>query len=312
MTEPRIALFARVGDPTTTRVADALQHEGIPFAWWSLSERSATFRLSSRGGVPSLDGTALGTVSAYWLRHCPAESALLRPAGTTLTSDAWWQLAMEQKDRVHVARSVLYALDAMGARGVNAHARAAPFDLKPHQLWAFGRAGLPIPATCIPGDEDELSHFRAATKSLIVKPAAGGAPARWVDDEVIASWRAHGAPPAIFQQHAPGVDVRAIVVDGAVVSAMEIESESLDVRATEAYRLGQVPLRSHRLSAVGRAVCLAAARLCEHVVSGIDLKLHEGQYTLLEANSAPVWAEQEEKTGDPIARAVVRALLRRR
>ena len=51
---------------------------------------------------------------------------------------------------------------------------------------------------------------------------------------------------------------------------------------------------------------MKAADLCHHVLSGVDLKRDShGTYTLLEANSAPVYLDIERKTGAPITERIV-------
>jgi glutathione synthase/RimK-type ligase-like ATP-grasp enzyme len=58
-------------------------------------------------------------------------------------------------------------------------------------------------------------------------------------------------------------------------------------------------------------MCLKAARLCHHTLSGLDLKHRGGlDYVLLEANSAPVYLDIELKTGAPISKTIVECLER--
>jgi glutathione synthase/RimK-type ligase-like ATP-grasp enzyme len=102
-----------------------------------------------------------------------------------------------------------------------------------------------------------------------------------------------------------------------VVSAVEIpatpEAEAaeaqVDYRSREAYRQGAQSYRRHALPRSAVSICLRAAKLCRHVLSGIDLKRRpSGEYVLLEANSAPVYLDIEQKTGDPITEAVLEHL----
>jgi glutathione synthase/RimK-type ligase-like ATP-grasp enzyme len=51
---------------------------------------------------------------------------------------------------------------------------------------------------------------------------------------------------------------------------------------------------------------LKSSTLCRHVLSGVDLKRRaNGDYVLLEANSAPVYLDIEQKTGAPITARIL-------
>lgn len=306
-----VALFAREDDLIAARMEELLVARGaIPL-------RVAFGRMAA--GAPALfdgerfvvEGRDLCDVDAYLLRHYPSESALLSAdPSSTLSAAEWWQRGVQQKERSHFAQSALMALDLANKRAVNAHLKSAPFDLKPLQLLAFTKAGLPIPKTLITNDPDEARAFHRDVGEVIAKPAAGGAETRVLDEALLSRLDAIRSAPAIFQERVRGPDIRVTVVDGRVVSAVEIPTEEVDYRADAAYREGFQEYLRHPLSDDVVAMCVKAAEVCHHVLSGIDLKRRsDGSYAILEANSAPVYLDIERKTGAPISEAIADYLL---
>lgn len=311
MAAPFIALFARADDAIAGHLEALLRARGARTARIAFGAVASGLPVGFDGERFIAGGHDLMRARGYVLRHYPAETALLAQApDEPLTAGAVWQRGLAQKERSHFARSAIFALDLAGARGVNPLSRTASFDLKPLQLAVFTRAGLPLPRSLVTNEPDAVRAFASEVGEAIVKPLAGGAEARLLDDELLSRLDLIRPQPAIFQARVPGVDVRVTLVDGQVLSAVEIPTEAVDYRAGAAYRAGAQEYVVHTLGEAGRSLALEAARVCGHVLSGVDLRFTPaGEYVLLEANSSPVYLDIERKTGAPISEAIVEYLL---
>lgn len=306
-----IGIFAREDDPIAERIESIARARGVE------ALRIAFGRIA--GGLPVafdkerwlVEDMDLLTLEGFLLRHYPSETAMLSadPA-RTLTATEWWQRGLGQKERSHFAQSCIMALELAQKRVVNPLQKSAPYDQKPFQLAAFYKAGFPLPRTLITNDPEKARAFAREVGPAIAKPSAGGAETRVVDEALLLRFDAIRSQPAIFQERIFGPDIRVTVVAGRVLSAVEIPTSEVDYRTDETYQSGMQEYLPHALPADVEELCLAAARLCHHVLSGIDLKRRaDGSYVLLEANSAPVYLDIERKTGAPISEALVDYLL---
>lgn len=299
---PALAVLADAHDPIALCVAERARARGAlvhhldfhgaqPIAWDGESWLLAGVELSALAGV--------------LVRARPPEGAMLDADPQRAESaERWWRAGLEQRARAQLGAACLRDLAARGVRVVNV---PSIYDDKPTQLAALARAGLPVPRTLVTNFAPALSAFAADVGEVVIKPVLGGAEAELLG-EVDAAALARA--PTIAQARAHGADVRVTVVDGQVISAVEIPSSTLDYRSQPTYRQGALEYAVHALSAEGRDVALAAAALTGQILSGVDLKHGaHGRYTLLEANSAPVYLDIERKTGAPISDAVVTYLL---
>lgn len=295
----RLALLAAADDLIAAHVADLarargaevvrLDYHGLqPLAW--------------DGEAWLIGGVELTRMRGVFVRALPPRGAILGAADQTFTAEQWWRAGLAQIARADVAEGCLRDLRARGVRVVSA---PSPYDAKPTQLALFQREGLPIPRTLISNFGPALEAFARDVGEVVIKPVEGGAEARlWVPGE---AWPLER--PTLAQARVRGDDVRVTLVGGRVCSAVEIESQTLDYRSGEDYRAGRARYRVHTLTPAGVALAERAAALTEQALSGVDLKHHDGHYTLLEANSAPVYLDIERKTGAPISAALVDYLL---
>jgi glutathione synthase/RimK-type ligase-like ATP-grasp enzyme len=183
---------------------------------------------------------------------------------------------------------------------------SGPFEHKPAQLAALVRAGIPVPKTCVTSSPEEVRAFAGSVRESIVKPLTGGAETRALD-EALLSRIDRGLPgPVIVQERVLGSDVRVTIVGDRVVSSVEIPTSEIDYRSSEHYQRGDQRYVPYVLPAEIEELCLRAARTCNQVLSGIDLKrTPSGDHVLLEANSAPMYLDIEEKTGHRVTEAVI-------
>jgi glutathione synthase/RimK-type ligase-like ATP-grasp enzyme len=312
----KIGIFGREDDPLsehTESVARARGHEVLRVAFAQmLAGTSASFDGSSW----RWRGEAIESCDGFVVRQYPAVHALLAPPDETATSAQWYRRGMAQVERSIFAQSAIMDLELRGKPVVNPLVASAPYDHKPLQLSAFLRAGLRIPRTLVTSSADAVRAFdddvRAKGGALITKPLAGGAHTMVVDDDVRARLMTIASSPVIVQERVRGADVRVTVVGGDVLSSVVIESEDpVDYRRGDAYGRGDARYARHTLPSDIAALCVRAAALCHHVLSGLDLKrADDGSYTILEANSAPAYLDIEKKTGAPITESVIRWLER--
>ena len=305
----RLGIFGRASDPLSAHTAARARARGHEVLEVSFSE----LREGAPGAV-TLDGDGASWLwkgdeldcDAYVLRRYPAPTAQLGPPEESATAAEWYRKGVKQQERSTFAQSAIMDLELRGKPIVNPLLATQPYEHKPLQLAVFHRAGLPIPRTVITNWPDAARILEDSAGPLIAKPAAGGAETLVVDDDVRAKLPGIVEAPVIFQERVVGHDVRVTVVGERVVSAVVIESDHVDYRAGDAYRRGDAHYAAHALPAAAEAMCLRAAALCKHVLSGIDLKLRaDGSYALLEANSAPVYLDIEQKTGAPITDAIL-------
>ncbi len=187
------------------------------------------------------------------------------------------------------------------------------FESKPIQLAAFQRAGVPIPRTLISNSETAVRAFASDVGEVIFKPVAGGRETELLTEEKAARLHLLSAAPVIFQERVVGPDIRVTVVGGEVVSQVEIPSHPVDYRLGEAYRAGEQTYLTLELPREVQAMALKVAALCHHSISGIDFKRSaDGQYVVLEANSAPMYRDIELKTHHPISQRFVELIKTKR
>ncbi len=294
----KLCVFGRDTDPVSAHVAVAARARGHAVVEVSLHDA----RVSFDGAVWRAGGHVLDEQDAFVLRRYPSPTAQLAPAGETLDGAAWWVRAKKQAERSSFAWSALVAMERSGKAVVNPLLASGPCEHKPFQLAAFIDAGLPVPKTLVTNDAALARAFVASVGEAIAKPAAGGAAAVAVDAG--SDLEPARAAPVIFQERVRGRDVRVTVVAGRVVSTVAVRAagdDVVDYRAGAAWERGDVVYEDHPLPAAAAAMCVDAARVCGHVLSGIDLKrAADGSYVLLEANAAPVYLDIEAQTGAPI------------
>jgi ribosomal protein S6-L-glutamate ligase RimK-like protein len=191
------------------------------------------------------------------------------------------------------------------ARWVNGWQAYQLHQTKPAQLAIIAQLGIPIPASLIGNDGDELVQFAGRHPRSIFKPVQGGAhtraltPAHLTPDNL----QSLTVAPVAIQEQVPGTNIRAFVA-GEEVLACEVATEHLDYRDDEAPRL-----TTHRLPDEARLASLAAARALELVWTGIDWRLTpDGRYIFLEANPSPMFLGFEDGTGLPLTESLLRLL----
>ena len=258
-----------------------------------LSRFPSSLRLSVRDGVAS----GVAGVGAWYVRSIPLP--LPFPAADPVSYAAG-------RERRSFAAGWLAALADGGARFVNPPAKMLQHFRKVEQLASLRSAGVCVPATLATNSPEDVVAFAREVGALVYKPLAGGGRCRRVTASDLSADRlaALARAPVMFQEEVPGRNVRAYVVDGAVVAAYEIESDELD------YRGAETSVSVFAVDAPLADVCVRAAAACDMAFTGIDVRLGpEGRAVVLECNPSPMFAAIERRAGtSQVSAALARTL----
>ncbi len=178
-------------------------------------------------------------------------------------------------------------------------------------------AGLPVPATiACQQAEAALEAFHSLGADVVVKPlfgSEGRGMIRLTDPDL--AWRTfrtlESLQSVIYLQRYvdhPGWDIRAFVINGAVVAAMRRRSNGGWRTNVAQGGIGE----KIRLGAVEESLTLRAAEAVGALVAGVDLLPGPaGEWYVLEINAVPGWQTLGRVAGIDIAALVLRFLARR-
>lgn len=221
-----------------------------------------------------------GPLSAAWAHACAVDDAL----------NGWIEIA--------------------DARIINRPSSMASNNSKPfQQRWARS-VGFAVPETLLTTDPDRVRQFRAHHREVICKSTSGvRSIVRKVTDADLERVDAVRWCPTQFQRYVPGDDYRVHVVDDEIF-ACRIRSAADDYR----YAASQGATRLIEACEVPPEVawrCFQLAAMLDLPVAGIDLRLApSGEWFCFEVNPSPGFSFYQDATGQPISRAVARALIR--
>jgi glutathione synthase/RimK-type ligase-like ATP-grasp enzyme len=289
-----ILLWGVPGDDPLDDVAQALGRRGAEIhlldqrlvrdAEIALSQnrRGVGGRVSAIGG--SLD---LASVGAAYIR--PQESSE-HTAGADAALIAW--------------------ADLTSAAVVNRPVAMASNNSKPFQLALIGRCSFEVPDTLVTTDPAEVVRFWRLHGGVVYKSVSGvrSIVSRLSEAQLERLADVANAPTQ-FQQHIPGVDVRAHIVGEQVLATM-VRSDADDYRYTSGSGAG-LDVAETVLPADIADRCRAVARAIGLGIAGIDLRLTpDGRWFCFEVNPSPAFTFYERATGQPIADAIAGLLVR--
>ncbi len=246
--------------------------------------------------IGRIDGDVAVRSRDVWLDGCDAVIVRGIPRGSL--------------EQVIFRVDALHALEARAVTCVNSP-RALERTIDKFLASALlARAGVPTPRTiACERVDDALAGFEELGGDVIVKPLFGsmGAGMTRVEDADVAYRVFHALEldRAVYylQETLPhdGTDVRALVVGGRVLAA--IERVGSGWRANLARGAAARPTR---LSAEQERLCLEAAEVLGVDYAGVDLlpAAGGGEY-VLELNGIPGWRGLQEATGAEVAAALV-------
>src|SRR3954470_21680347 len=204
----------------------------------------------------------------------------------------------------------LHALAAVGVRAVNG---APAIERTVDKFLAsalLAAAGIPTPRTvACERAEDALAAFAELGGDVIVKPLFGsmGMGMARVENADVAQrvFRALELERAVYylQETVPhaGVDVRAMVVGGRVIAAIERVGDGWRANLARGARAEPIALDAERAER-----CVRAAAAVGADYAGVDLlRADDGRDRVIEVNGIPGWHGLERATGVDVAAALV-------
>jgi ribosomal protein S6--L-glutamate ligase len=177
-------------------------------------------------------------------------------------------------------------------------------------------AGIPMPNTYFPAEESDpdVWNFKPGNYPMIVKMLHGNRGAGVILAESQAALKSildafqRLKEPVIVQEfirEAKGRDIRAFVVNGEIVAAMERCAKSNDFRSNLHQGGHAVPIE---LSDVEKNLIVKTAKICQLDVTGIDLLRSEKGPLILEVNGSPGLEGIETVTGIDVAGKIIQYL----
>ena len=187
---------------------------------------------------------------------------------------------------------------------------------KAYQLRVAAEVGLAIPHTLITSDPFRAQAFvEACGPGRAVFKTFSATHAIWRETRVVgeaelAALDALRLAPVIFQEHVPGIDLRVTVVGERIFPAA-IDTAGTDYPVDFRMSLGQADTQATDLpTEVEKLLGRLMTRL-GLVYGAVDMRrTPEGRYVFLEVNTAGEFLFIEERTAQPIARAVAEWLAR--
>ena len=178
------------------------------------------------------------------------------------------------------------------------------------------KEGIPMPNTYFPAEESDpdVWGFKPGNYPMIVKMLHGNRGAGVILAESQAALKSvldafqRLKEPVIVQEfikEAKGRDIRAFVVNGEIVAAMERCAKSNDFRSNLHQGGHAVPIE---LSDLEKDLILRTAQICELDVTGIDLLRSEKGPLILEVNGSPGLEGIETVTGIDVAGKIIQYL----
>ena len=258
--------------------------------------------LPYEGLVSRFGGTGPAfTAAGEDLTSCDAVLARIIPAGSL--------------EQIIVRVDALHALEERGIPVINS---PRAIERTVDKLWTtalLAHAGLPVPETVVCEHPDEAMAAFRALGDVIVKPLFGsmGLGMVRVSDEEMAFrvFRTLETLRSVYYlQRAidhDGCDVRAFVVGGRVIGAIERTAPGWKTNLARGGRARAVTLPAARIESA-----LAAAKAVGADYAGVDLlPARDGTVYVVEVNGIPGWRGLQEATSSDVAGAIVEHLLGR-
>ncbi|MGD9581054.1 MAG: RimK family alpha-L-glutamate ligase [Vampirovibrionia bacterium] len=180
---------------------------------------------------------------------------------------------------------------------------------KLYQTWIVQKYGFKVPDCLVTNDPDEARNFynKYKEQGLIFKSASGERSiVGKVTEEEVNRFDMLVHCPTMLQSFVEGTDYRVHTLVTGEVFATEILSESSDYRYDSDRELKTVKLPDDL-----KKKCVEMTADLGLYLSGIDLrKTPDGDYYCFEVNPSPAFSWYEDQTGQPIANAVAKMLLK--
>jgi hypothetical protein len=248
------------------------------------------------------EGQELSQIKSVFLRslHC---NKLAENFSSESPSKATLE-ALREKDSL--LGSLLGWLEARNKHILNPLHTLFCHYYKIHTLERLQDANIPVPATIATNDPRAVEKFAEEYKSLIYKPLAGGAEATALSFDNLSSQLLTRLQsiPVLLQQRIYGYDVRAYILEDQVIAAASLGTQHVD------FRSGEQNFQPTTLTKAETADLVKTSKLLSLRFSSIDFKRSaNGDYFILDVNTAPMFAGFENITGLRISEFLAKYLV---
>lgn len=308
----RIGIFGTADDPQCKAVAREAHLQGVETLLIPSDALDLGVPVSFTKKSISFGGESIDDIRSFYVREVPLPHvALVEDKGDLRLYEDWFITYMQSRERASCYLSWLLRLERDGVAVINPPQAGSVLQLKPYQLHVLEKVGARIPRTLISNDPVAVQSFAQEVQSVIFKPLMGGALTRELDDEALKRLELIRASPVIFQERIYGDDVRVIIADGKIISAVAVDTpvQQLDFRGDPVYSGGKAAYREVQLPDEIKLQCAQAAQECGLRFAGIDIKHKDDRWVFLELNSSPIYLDVELKLGHPITRALTGLLI---
>ena len=263
----RRPLVLVIGDDAHARVlAAALDRHGVDARVVDLDHHDA-LSLDERGGV-FVSGHDVSGARAVVLRRLPRDA----PAG-----DAG------ARERAALCHAALRVLDDGARVFVHPVAALALHQQKPLALALLTRAGVCVPESLATSDARAAHAFAMRHREIVVKPLAGGAPARLLEPTDVQRLSLAGAAPLFLQRRVRGPEHRVYLLGGRVLVAFAVPTDGVIDARERVHEARRVPCPR-----AVRAAALAAARAPRLPFCAVDVRTDlDGSAVVLDVNATP-------------------------
>jgi glutathione synthase/RimK-type ligase-like ATP-grasp enzyme len=303
-----IVLVGSEEDDHVRAVRDALRKNGVePLVLDSLKFPNGP-RLSMGPGIEetTLDDRDVGRPGAVYLRSLYLTPLAFGVDAKKDMDEDWRTTLVIFREKAEVLLSVCRRWEALDVPIYNP-ITVSDAVRKPYQMSLLANAGLPVPRTLWSNDPQAVLRFSAGER-VAYKPVAGGAATRELAPEDLTERRLSSLSNAAvtFQELLPGTDMRAFVLDGKIISAYRIVTDSLD------YRQNEEKVESISLTTEVADICLRAAAVAQLRFTGMDLKVAaDGRPRILELNPSPMFLGFDRLAGTDVLGKLASALIAR-
>jgi tetrahydromethanopterin:alpha-L-glutamate ligase len=220
--------------------------------------------------------------------------ACLDPYSGPIRDDLIWVCGMRQDQASFELLNIL----AIENRVVNAPDAIATCASKARTTGLLLKSGVPTPDTLFTSSRAAADSFIERHGRVVYKPLYG------YDGNGIfplTSTEELPAPPYYLQEYIENDrDFRIFVLDGEAIGAIERRSDGFAHNIHQGGSGRAVAISPEMAEIAGAAACAIGIDYC-----GVDLLIHEGNYTVLEVNGTPNW----HCMGVPIPRFIARYLI---
>lgn len=298
-----ILILGNASDPHAAHLKQTLEQARITTFYWDTRLFPTQIQLSwqpdrqmGRLVLPNGQRLAFQDIHSIFWRNF---SGVWVPS---LSDSAQYQIGV--RDATSALRSFIQACPA---HWVNSWRAYQFHQEKPLQLAKVKQTGVPVPATLISNDPEQVTEFARLYEKVIFKPVYGGAHTQLLSENHLEFDRLQSVlrlAPVTIQEYIPGTNLRSYVIGNTVFTA-EIRSSSLDFREDQSAQL--IPLE---LPEAIQNQCRSIAQALFLDWTAIDWRFTPtGEYVFLEANPSPMFLHFERQTGFPITESLVQLLI---